>query len=101
MPAPMRSVMPVSVSAAEMTNTAATMMAGSLEKPESASLGVRMPVAAEREQRQHRRDVDADLLADEEHQRDGDDRQEYELFGSHECDGAIVQPPSRMNRMPR
>ena len=45
-PAPMRSVRPVSVSAAEMTNTEATMMAGSLEKPESASLGVRMPVAA-------------------------------------------------------
>ena len=45
-PAPMRSVRPVSVSAAEITNTAATMIAGSLEKPESASPGVRMPVAA-------------------------------------------------------
>ena len=40
MPAPMRSVMPVWVSAAEITNTAATMIAGSLEKPESASTGV-------------------------------------------------------------
>ena len=46
MPAPMRSVRPVSVSAAEMMNTEATMMAGSLANPESDSLGVRMPVAA-------------------------------------------------------
>ena len=46
MPAPMRSVMPVCVSAAEITNTEATMIAGSLANPESASFGVRMPVAA-------------------------------------------------------
>ena len=44
--APMRSVSPVEVSAAEMTNTEATIIAGSLAKPESASTGVRMPVAA-------------------------------------------------------
>ena len=42
----MRSVNPVSVSAAEMTKTDATMIAGSLENPESASTGDRMPVAA-------------------------------------------------------
>ena len=52
------------------------MMAGSLEKPDRASPGVRMPGRRQREQRQHRGDVDADLLADEEDQRDGDDRQE-------------------------
>ena len=38
--------MPVGVSAAEITNTEATMIAGSLAKPESASFGVRIPVAA-------------------------------------------------------
>ena len=35
------------------------------------------------EQRQHRRDVDADLLADEEDQRDGHDRDEDDLFLCH------------------
>ena len=33
---PMRSVRPVALSAAEITNTDATMMAGSLENPASA-----------------------------------------------------------------
>ncbi len=35
---------PVELSPAEMTNTAATMMAGSLAKPDRASRRVRMPV---------------------------------------------------------
>ena len=42
----MRSVMPVADNPEESTNTAATMMAGSLEKPDRASLGSRMPVIA-------------------------------------------------------
>ena len=42
----MRSVRPVAFSAADATNTAATMIAGSLANPESASAGLRMPVIA-------------------------------------------------------
>ena len=46
-PAPMRSVRPVSVSAAEMTNTEATMMAGSLaEAGEGFAWASGCPVAA-------------------------------------------------------
>ena len=59
------------------------MIAGSLAKPESASTGVSRPVAASAMQRQHRRDVDADALADEEGQRAGDDGQEDVLFLCH------------------
>ena len=44
MPAPMRSVMPVADRPADSTNTAATMIAGSLAKPASASFGPRIPV---------------------------------------------------------
>ena len=44
--APIRSVMPVDCSPAESTNTAATMIAGSLEKPARACLASRIPVRA-------------------------------------------------------
>jgi hypothetical protein len=44
MSAPSRSVTPVAFSPADITNTAATMIAGSLANPASASAGVRMPV---------------------------------------------------------
>lgn len=42
--APIRSVMPVADKPADNTNTAATMIAGSLENPDKAWVGVRMPV---------------------------------------------------------
>ena len=48
------------------------------------------PGRRQREQRQHRGDVDANLLADEEDQRDGDDREEYELLWGHGLGPAIV-----------
>lgn len=40
----MRSVIPVALRAAAMTKTEATTIAGSLEKPDNASAGVKIPV---------------------------------------------------------
>jgi len=45
-PAPMRSLMPVACNPAESTNTAATMIAGSLENPARACFASRIPVRA-------------------------------------------------------
>ena len=42
-----------------------------------------MPVAASASRVSIAADVDADLLADEQYQRDGDDRQESELLRGH------------------
>ena len=91
MPAPIRSVRPVSVSAADMTNTEATMMAGSLANPERASTGVRMPVAASASSvsiaamsmRMRSLMKSASVTRD--------DQQENDLFGSHGLGHAILR----------
>ena len=83
MPAPMRSVMPVADRPADSTNTAATMIAGSLEKPDSASFGPEDAGQGQRQQRQHGHHVDAQLLADEQRQGRGQDDQEDDLLRFH------------------
>ncbi len=76
----MRSVTPVALSALDITNTEATMIAGSLANPARASVGVENARERQSEQRQHRGDVDAHAFADEQRERARQDHEKNDLL---------------------
>ena len=80
---PRRSVMPVAARPPEMTNTAATMIAGSLANPDSAWSASSTPAHHQRQQHHHRGDIHAQAFADEQIQRTRQNQEEQDLLQIH------------------